>query len=130
MLGSSDRQVGGRKDEQMKKALLGAAVAAALFMGTAGVAGAGEITGSGKGGPNGDGTPGAVVGAFTPDGHARSICAFSGLEDGSEGGEAGPGNTQNWGQIPRQFRPPTDSPEHPGNACNGRTGFMAGGGGE
>lgn len=36
---------------------------------------AGEITGSGKGGPNGDGHP-----AATQNGHA-SFCAFSGLED-------------------------------------------------
>ena len=90
----------------MRKALAGAAVAALMVLGGASAASAGEITGSGKGGPNG------------------------GLEDGEEGGEAGPGNTQNWGQIPAQFRPPVGSPEHPGNACNGNHGFLAGGGEE
>jgi len=47
---------------------------------------AGEITGSGKGGPNGNGTPGGTL-------HASSACAFSGLEDGA----ATPGTVQNYG---------------------------------
>ena len=106
----------------MRKALAGAAVAALMVLGGASAASAGEITGSGKGGPNGDGIPAAT------QGRANSICAFSGLEDGEEGGEAGPGNTQSWGQIPKQFRPPVGSPSHPGNACNGNHGFLAGGG--
>jgi hypothetical protein len=50
---------------------------------------AGEITGSGKGGPNGDGIPAAT------QGHAQSACAFSGLEDGA----ATPGIVQNWGHV-------------------------------
>ena len=47
---------------------------------------AGEITGSGKGGPNGNGTPGGTL-------NASSACAFSGLEDGA----ATPGTVQNYG---------------------------------
>ena len=62
-----------------------ACVTAVLGVG-AGSAFAGEITGSGKGGPNGDGTPGGTL-------HASSACAFSGLEDGA----ATPGTVQNYG---------------------------------
>ncbi len=114
----------------MRKLIAGAALAL-IVSGAGGTAFAGEITGSGKGGPNGDGTPGAVVGAFTPDGHANSICAFSGLADGGEGEPAGPGNTQNWGSIPKAVRDVIATQgEHPGDACNGHTGFMAGGGEE
>jgi hypothetical protein len=47
---------------------------------------AGEITGSGKGGPNGDGVPGGSQ-------NASSQCAFSGLEDMA----ATPGVVQNYG---------------------------------
>ena len=47
---------------------------------------AGEITGSGKGGPNHDGTPGGTL-------NASSACAFSGLDDGA----ATPGTVQNYG---------------------------------
>ena len=80
----------------MRKFIAGAALAL-IVTGAGGTAFAGEVTGSGKGGPNGDGTPGAVVGAFTPDGHAQSICAFSGLDDGSEGGVGGPGRLRRTG---------------------------------
>ncbi len=66
-----------------------AVVFAAVLMGlSASVAFAGEITGSGKGGPNGDGTPGGTL-------NASSACAFSGLEDGA----ATPGTVQNYGHI-------------------------------
>jgi hypothetical protein len=109
----------------MRKALAGAAVAALMVLGGASAASAGERTGSGKGGPNGDGIPAAT------QGHANSICAFSGLEDGEEGGPAGPGNTQSWGQIPKPVRDVISTQgEHPGDACNGHTGFLAGGGEE
>ena len=54
-------------------ALLAALMVMAMTLG-ASAALAGEVTGSGKGGPNGDGVPGA------PE-HANSICAFSGLND-------------------------------------------------
>ena len=63
-----------------------AACAAAVVGVGASAAFAGEITGSGKGGPNGDGTPGGTL-------NASSACAFSGLEDGA----ATPGTVQNYG---------------------------------
>jgi hypothetical protein len=65
-----------------------AACAAAAVGAGASAAYAGEITGSGKGGPNGDGTPGGTL-------HASSACAFSGLEDGA----ATPGTVQNYGHM-------------------------------
>lgn len=70
--------------------MLGIAVGTMLALGGAGGAFAGEIGGNGQEtqGPN----------------HSRSLCAFSGLEDGSEGGPSGPGTTQNWGQIPQELR--------------------------
>jgi len=110
----------------MRKLIAGTAVAGLMLFGGAGAAFAGEVTGSGKGGPNGDGTPGATMD------RANSICAFSGLADGGEGEPAGPGNTQNWGHIPKPVRDAigTQGAEHPGNACNGHTGFLAGGGEE
>ena len=84
---------------------------------------AGEVTGNGKG------TQGPA--------HAHSICVFSGLEDGDKTTThprpqpAGPGTTQNWGQIPKAIRDVIATQgEHPGDACNGHTGFLAGGGGE
>jgi hypothetical protein len=94
-------------------------VVAALGLGIVSIGGtawAGEVTGSGKGGPNGDGT--------TPvAGHkASSECAFSGLEDGEEdpGGPSGPGTTQNWGQIPKPVRDEISQfGAHPGDACRG-----------
>jgi hypothetical protein len=59
--------------------------------------------------------------------HANSICAFSGLNDG----EPPPGRTaahvQNWGQIPKEERDFLRTVgAHPGDACNGATGFLAG----
>ena len=64
-----------------------AAVSVVAMMGLgANAAFAGEITGSGKGGPNGDGTPGGTL-------NASSACAFSGLDDGA----ATPGTVQNYG---------------------------------
>ena len=60
----------------MVKKLVGAALCAAVVLGMGGSAFAGEVTGNGtKGGPNGDGTPGATI-----NGHA-SFCAFSGQQD-------------------------------------------------
>ena len=81
----------------MRKLIVAGALAV-LTIGASGTAFAGEGTGSGKGGPNGDGKTGAYT-------NSNSECAFSGLEDGSEPGTvAGPGNTQNWGQIPKADR--------------------------
>jgi hypothetical protein len=114
----------------MRKVIAGTAVAMLMLFGGAGAAFAGEVTGSGKGGPNGDGVPGAT----TVRGNsirANSICAYSGLADGGEGEPAGPGNTQNWGSIPKAVRDVIATQgEHPGDACNGHTGFLAGGGEE
>ena len=79
----------------MRKLIVAGALAV-LTVGAGGTAFAGEDSGSGKGGPNGDGKTGAYT-------NSNSECAFSGLEDGSEPGTvAGPGNTQNWGQIPKE----------------------------
>jgi len=56
--------------------MFGAALLAGVIVGTSGgVAMAGEVTGSGKGGPNGNGVTGMV-------GKTSSECAYSGLEDG------------------------------------------------
>jgi hypothetical protein len=59
----------------MRKKLLMVALGAAAVVGMSSPAFAGEVTGSGKGGPNKDGHP-----AATQKGHA-SECAFSGLND-------------------------------------------------
>lgn len=73
----------------MKKTLAGAALCAALILGSGGAAFAGEVNG------NGDSTAG-------PE-HANSLCVYSGLED-NDGGTVQPGVTQNWGQIPQALR--------------------------
>ncbi len=91
-----------------------AAFAVAAVGVSAGSAFAGEITGNGK--PTGI------------RGRAQSICAFSGQNDG----EPPPGRTaphvQSWGQIPKETRDFIATlGEHPGDACNGRTGFLSGG---
>jgi len=99
----------------MRKTLAVAALVVAS-LGAAGPAFAGEITGSGKGGPNHDGTPGGTL-------NASSECAFSGLADGGEGEPSGPGNVQNWGHVDRDFF--RGIGVTPGTACNGN-----GGGGE
>lgn len=72
----------------MLKRLVVTALSATALVGFASPAFAGEITGSGKGGPNGDGVPGGI-------GKAHSACVFSGLEDGA----ATPGTVQNWGHV-------------------------------
>jgi hypothetical protein len=67
------------------KRFVAAVIVTACTIAGAGTALAGEVNG------NGDPVPGAS--------NARSSCAFSGLEDGSEPGTTpGPGNTQNYGQ--------------------------------
>jgi hypothetical protein len=88
---------------------------------------AGEV----KGPPGGD-LPDTPIGAAPDtDPHAGSICSFSGLGDG----EDAPGRTaphvQNWGQIPKAQRDVMSTMGfHPGDSCNGHTGFFSGGGGE
>ena len=92
-----------------------ACIAAIVVLG-AGSAFAGEVTGNGKQTP---------IGAAPEDApHAASICSFSGQNDG----EPPPGRVvagvQNWGQeADRQSLPAF---LHPGESCNGHTGFFAG----
>jgi hypothetical protein len=76
-----------------KKRALGAAAAVcvAVVMGSGSSAFAGEITGNGKQTPARD--------------NARSLCAFSGLEDNDLESPVVPGVTQNWGQIIRVAGP-------------------------
>ena len=68
-------------------------------------------------------------------GHANSICGFSGqnperfLDPSDPNFE--PGRVQNWGHVPRDLRPILAAAgESPGDACNGHSGILAGGGGE
>jgi hypothetical protein len=95
----------------MRKLIAGAALAL-IVSGAGGTAFAGEITGSGQGGPEGDGVTGAVA-------NANSECLYSGLDDADvdpETGEDDFGRTQSYGQIVRH----TGSLGGiPGQACNG-----------
>jgi hypothetical protein len=92
---------------------------AILLGGAASTASAGEINGNGQ--PVG----GEGLGAA----HAKSICAFSGLEDGDGGPFPGPGNAppQNWGHSKEFFGGPAErkaSGFQPGDSCNGHSGFL------
>jgi len=102
----------------MKRIIVGAALAAALLVSTAGAASAGEITGNGKATP--------VAGY-----QAASICSFSGYNDTYSGDPSVPDaegffRTQSWGQLPRELRAlvragQSPDPEHlqaPNVACN------------
>jgi hypothetical protein len=91
----------------------------------AGAASAGEITG--PAGPNGGTGHTLFVNDLTHELHGNSICAFSGLNNPNEP-DAGAGRTQSYGQIVAAGGK-ADAPS-PGVACNGHTGFLAGGGGE
>jgi hypothetical protein len=92
-------------------------LAAAVVAVSATPAFAGEVTGKGK--------PTAAPA------HANSICAFSGQNDGEPPAGRTAAHVQNWGQIPKVERDAMATQGfHPGDACNGRTGFFAGGGGE
>jgi hypothetical protein len=91
--------------------LLRAFAAAALLISiSASSALAGEITGNGKPTP---------IKSF----RAHSICSFSGQNDRTV--NEGPTDTrvQNWGITPNPM-----PGFHPGDSCNGHTGFLAGGG--
>jgi|ERR671910_194258 hypothetical protein len=101
-----------------KNSLLAVAVCTAALAGaSASAAFAGEVTG------NGDPTA-------APE-HAQSICAFSGQNDGEPPEGRTAEHVQNWGQIPKEVRDVLATEgSHPGDACNGHTGFLAGGGGE
>ena len=93
---------------------------------SAGAVLAGEVTGPpGRGGH----TP---IGAAPDDApHAHSICSFSGLGDGEDEPGRTAAHVQNWGQIPKLGDFGRDALSlmgfHPGDSCNGHTGFFAGG---
>ena len=70
----------------MRKLIAGAALAL-IVTGAGSTAFAGEIGGNGK--------PTPIKTRHV----AASICAFNGLDDGSEGGPVGPGNVQSFGSI-------------------------------
>ena len=105
---------------RIRTIMIGTPAARATLIFAAGPASAGEFNGNAIP-PRARLTPGPV-------------CVFSGLEDGHEnpGGPSGPGAPpQNWGHVPKEFKTIlTASGESPGDACNGHTGFLAGGGGE
>jgi hypothetical protein len=103
------------------------AAAGALVLVGMSAASAGEVTGNGK--------------PTQAPAHTKSICAFSGLEDGTDlppGSPAGPGATpQNWGHVNQELRAAGMSSAdikasgfQPGDSCNGHSGFLAGGGEE
>lgn len=76
---------------------------------------AGEITGNGKPTP---------INEY----RAKSICSFSGQNDGNPPAGRTAAHVQNWGQIPKATRDLYATLGlHPGDACNGSTGFLAGG---
>ncbi|WP_260805884.1 hypothetical protein [Nocardioides sp. SLBN-35] len=108
---------------RLRSVMAGAFCAPILVLAGTGVASAGEVTG--PPGPDGfaTGGPTPITGYV-----ANSICAFSGLNayhPGKEGEYAG--HVQSYGAIVSQggkaFVP------SPGDACNGHTGELAGGGG-
>jgi hypothetical protein len=104
-------------------ALLATLMVMAMTLG-ASAAFAGEVTGSGRGGPDGDGAPGATE-------SANSICAFSGLnDDPTDSRPFEDGRVQSFGDIIQEL---VDEPgdghgasalvemiryEGPGMACN------------
>jgi hypothetical protein len=101
----------------MKKLIAGAVLAVTVVGAPVASVFAGEITGNGK--------PTPVNGYVM-----KSICAFSGQNDVPDDPIEG-GRVQNWGIIPKEIRDQLAAAgEHPGDACNGHTGFLAGGGEE
>jgi hypothetical protein len=74
------------------KSVAGAALCVATVIGFGSSAFAGEVTGSGKGGPDNNGIPGGI-------GKAHSACVYSGLEDHDGLEPVTPGVVQNWGHV-------------------------------
>jgi hypothetical protein len=101
--------------------------AALLLVLSAAAAVAGEVKG-----PPGGVLPDTPIGAAPDtDPHASSICSFSGLGDGEDEPGRTAAHVQNWGQIPKADRDFMSTIGfHPGDSCNGHTGFFSGGGGE
>ena len=84
---------------------------------------AGEVTG-----PPGKGRHTPIGAAPDNDPHASSICSFSGLGDGEDEPGRTAAHVQNWGQIPKADRDFLSTIGfHPGDSCNGHSGFFAGG---
>ncbi len=82
---------------------------------TAGAVLAGEITGNGKSTP---------INGY----RANSICSFSGYNDGDPPAGRTAAHVQSWGQISKVERDFLSTVgAHPGDACNGHTGFLTGG---
>ncbi|HET8767442.1 hypothetical protein RKE38_04045 [Phycicoccus sp. M110.8] len=97
-----------------KRIILVPAFAGALLLVGVSSASAGEITGNGK----------PAQGAT----HANSICAYSGQNDTPNDPFPEGGRVQSYGQLVRVGL--KDAVPAPGVACNGHTGFLAGGGEE
>jgi hypothetical protein len=98
----------------LKRLVLVPAAAGALLLVGLSPASAGEVTGNGK----------AAQGAT----HANSICAFSGQNDEPDAPFPEGGRVQNYGQLVKLGL--KGEVPGPGVACNGHSGFLAGGGGE
>lgn len=99
----------------MRRLIFGALVTmAAVAYGLAGSASAGEITGKN--------TRPMVIEVV--DGHtvlhAKSACAFSGLNDEFIEGDPSEPRTQSWGSIPKAGRDGLPPAFHPGQACRGQ----------
>src|SRR4051812_45373385 len=109
----------------MRKAVAGVGLAALMTLGMGGTAFAGESTGNFS-----------RTGKTTPvaDFVMHSICAFSGQNPEAflppTDPDFEPGRTQSWGQIPKSVRDTFPAEMHPGIACNGNHGVLAGGGTE
>lgn len=100
-----------------RRSRLGLALGTAVLLISASAASvlAGEVTG------NGDPTP-------ISEDRANSICSFSGQNDGAPPPGRTAAHVQNWGQIPKATRDAMALEGfHPGDACNGHTGFFSGG---
>lgn len=107
----------------MKRILAGGALAAALVLGAGSPALAGEVRGK-------TGEPTPIADHHLP----ASICAFSGINDTYSGDPDVPDGdgftrTQNWGQLPQEFRAglrdgsiPWVHAAPPNVACNGSGG--------
>jgi len=102
-----------RNRMRMKSVLATGVGVAALLIGGSGAAFAGEVTGNGKPVP--------------APANANSICAYSGQNDVPDDPEEG-GRVQSYGQLVKAGLK-AEVPG-PGIACNGHSGFLAGGGGE
>ena len=101
-----------------------AALVLALSVGSA-------LAGEVKGPPGGELLDTPIGEAPDTDPHASSICSFSGLGDGEDAPGRTAAHVQNWGQIPKAQRDFFSTiAMHPGDSCNGHTGFFSGGGGE